>query len=321
MTREKKELPLLVFPEGKSSKVLKALNTVSQEKIMRPVLFGYESEVREKIDELELEYLKDIPIHRPSTHPKYKKYVETLYKMRQRKGVTQAEAERLLNNPHYFASMAVHAGDANGMISGATENYADCVRPILEIIGTTKDHVASGLILMLFKDKMYFLADTTVNINPTAEQIAISAIHASKVAQYFKVEPRIAMLSYSNFVGKKETPRKMKEAAQIVKQLQPNLTVDGEMQADTAVNPNVIEQIFPFSEIKNGANILMFPNLDSGNIAYKLIQQLSEGEVLGPFLMGVKKPANVLQRTCSVDDIINTIVLTAIETHAYPVGK
>lgn len=164
---------------------------------------------------------------------------------------------------------------------------------------------------------MLFFADTTVNIEPTAEQLAHIAIHISRVAQYFNIEPRIAMLSFSNFTAREDNPKKMRRAAQIVRDLDPNLVVDGEMQADTAVNPEIVERIFPFSSIKGGANILIFPNLDAGNIAYKLVQQLGGGEVLGPFLMGVRKPANVLQRTCTVNDIINSVVLTAVETQAY----
>jgi malate dehydrogenase (oxaloacetate-decarboxylating)(NADP+) len=162
-----------------------------------------------------------------------------------------------------------------------------------------------------------FFADTTMNINPTAEQLASIAVHASKVARYFGLEPKIAMLSFTNFAGRADTPRKMQEAARIVKQRHPEIIVDGEMQADTAVNGEIVERIFPFCDIKGGANILIFPNLDAGNIAYKLVQQLSGGEVLGPFIMGVKKPANVLQRTCTVDDIVNTIAITALEAQAY----
>ncbi len=311
------ELPTLIFPEGKSEKVLKALNAIEREKIIHPILLGDEIEVRQKMEDLGLDNLIDIPIYRPPNHSHYKNYVESFYQMRQRKGVMLSESERLMSDPYYFASMAVHLGDADGMISGAIQNYADCVRPILEIIGTTKNRVASGLIMMLFKDKMYFLADTTVNIDPTAQQIATTAIYASKAAEFFGIEPHIAMLSYSNFVGKLENPKKMKEAARLVKKFHPELSVDGEMQADTAVNGEITRRIFPFCHLKDGANILIFPNLDAGNIAYKLIQQLSEGEVLGPFLMGIQKPANVLQRTCSVDDIINTIVLTALATQEY----
>ena len=315
--KTKRDVPRLIFPEGSSERILKALNTIHNEKIIEPILVGYENEIHLTIERLELENLSHIQIHRPSISPNYRKYVEHLHQMRHRKGVMHAEAERLILDPHYFASMAVHLGYADGLIAGATQNYADCVRPILEIIGTTKDSFASGLIIILFKDRMFFLADTTVNVNPTAQQLATAAIHASQVARFFGAEPRVAMLSYSNFVSKHENPRKMKEAALLVKQAEPDLIVDGEMQADTAVNSDIMKRIFPFCHIKKGANVLIFPNLDSGNIAYKLIQQLSEGEVLGPFLMGVRRPANVLQRTCSVEDVINTIVLTAVEAQNF----
>ena len=317
----KQDLPILIFPEGSSEKILKALNTISQENIIHPILLGYEKEIQRTIDQLELDHLRNLTTYHPPKHPRHQEYVQAFYNMRHRKGVLYAEAERRISDPYYFAPMAVHKGHADGMISGATRNYAACVRPILEIIGPTRAGVASGLIIMLFKDKMYFLADTTLNINPTAQQIATSAVHASKVARFFGVTPRIAMLSYSNFVGKHENSKKMQQAAELVKQSHPHLVVDGEMQSDTAINPDIIHRIFPFCRIKEGANILMFPNLDSGNISYKLIQQLSEGEVLGPFLMGVNKPANVLQRTCSVEDIVNTIVLTALEAQTYKKNK
>jgi malate dehydrogenase (oxaloacetate-decarboxylating)(NADP+) len=169
---------------------------------------------------------------------------------------------------------------------------------------------------VMFKDRMLFFTDTAVNIDPNAEQIASIAIHAARVAEYFGIEPRIAMLSYSNFTSQGKSPSKMLEATEIVRKNYPHLKVDGEMQADTAVNPDIVKRIFPFCEIQDGANILVFPNLDAGNIAYKLVQQLGGGEVIGPFLMGVRKAANVLQRTCTVDDVFNTLVMTALEAQA-----
>lgn len=313
----KSDVPIIIFPEGTSTKILRALNSVYHEKIIRPVILGYPEVIREKIKDLELEDLKNIPIVQPSKHKSYEKYVQSLFESRKRKGVLKTEAERLMSDPHYFAAMAVKMGDAHGMVSGATNNYANCVRPILQIIGTGRGAVACGLNMVLFEEKILFFADTTVNINPTAEQLASIAIYVSKVAQYFKIEPRIAMLSFTNFTGEYESPKKMQRAADIVREKHPELIVDGEMQADTAVSPDIMKRIFPFSSIKTGANILIFPNLDSGNIAYKLVQQLSGGEVLGPFLLGTKKPANVLQRTCTVNDIINTIVLTSLEAQAY----
>lgn len=311
-----KPLPLIIFPEGSSTKVLKAIHAVVQEGICRPMILGYPETVKATIKKLGFLELLDCPIVQPSAHPRFNDYVKKMFEMRQRKGVMFREAERLLSNPDYFAAMAVHLGDADGMVTGATQNYSDCVRPILEVIGSGRRGTASGLNMVIFKNKMLFFADTAVNIDPTAEQCATFAIHAARVAEYFKIQPRIAMLSYSNFRSKGDNPSKMKRAADIVKKHYPHYICDGEMQADTAVNPDVVERIFPFCDIKNGANILVFPNLDSGNISYKLVQSLGGAEVIGPFLMGVKRPANVLQRTSNVEDIVNTTALTALEAQA-----
>lgn len=310
------KLPLIIFPEGSSAKILKAIHIIMSENLIRPVLLGYPEQVREKIEELGLHELKDLPIVQPSQHPKFSAYAESLFILRQRKGVMHSEAQRLIADPDYFAAMAVENGDADGMITGATRNYADCVRPILQIIGPGKRKTASGLNLVIFKNKMVFFADTAVNIDPTAEQVATIAIHAARVAEYFRIQPRIAMLSYTNFQSKGTNPAKMKAAADIVKKHYPHYIVDGEMQADTAVNTEIVDRIFPFCDVKNGANILVFPNLDAGNISYKLVQQLGGAEVIGPFLMGVKRPANVLQRTCTVEDIVSTVALTALQTQA-----
>ncbi|MCB0343441.1 MAG: NADP-dependent malic enzyme, partial [Bdellovibrionales bacterium] len=157
------DLPIIVFPEGRSEKVLRALNTLAQENICRPILLGYEKVIRDRINEFELEEIKDIPIFQPSLHEKYDEYAEELYKMRQRQGIMKAEAERLMSDPYYFAAMAVHKGDADGLVSGAIQNYADAVRPILQIIGTDRYNLASGLNIVLFKEKMYFFSDTTIN--------------------------------------------------------------------------------------------------------------------------------------------------------------
>lgn len=313
---KKEKVPLMIFPEGSSTKVLKAIHTIVQEEIVRPVLLGYPEQVKAKINELGFDELLDLPIVHPSQHPKFNVYADKLFELRQRKGVMWREAERLMSNPDYFAAMAVHMGDADGVVTGATQNYADCVRPILEIIGSGHRGVASGLNIVMFKNKMFFFADTAVNIDPTAEQCATFAIHAARVAEYFKIQPRIAMLSYSNFRAKGTNPSKMQQAAEIVRRNYPHYIVDGEMQADTAVSHDIVERIFPFCEVKGGANILVFPNLDAGNISYKLVQQLGGAEVVGPFLMGVKKPANVLQRTCTVEDIVNSTALTALQAQA-----
>ncbi len=309
-------VPLLAIPEAASPSMLRALHTVMEEGVVRPILLGRPEEVAPLIEELDSDLLRDLPVYRPSKHPHFQKYINEFLKLRQRKGVMYAEARKLMMDPQYFAAMMVRMGDADALITGTTQNYAECVRPILQVIGPGTLNTASGLNFVLVNHKLILFADTAVNIDPSAEQLANIAIHASKVARYFGISPKIAMLSYSNFTGKSGSPAKMKRAVELVKERCPDLIIDGEMQADTAVKPEIVERIFPFCEIKDGANILIFPNLDAGNIAYKLVQQLGGGEVIGPFLMGVKKPANVVQRTGSIDDIINGMILTALQAQA-----
>lgn len=307
------KLPIIVFPEGTSSKILKAVSVLVGEHICEPLLLGNPDRVREKIKALDLRNLGEVKIQLPVSSDKYILYAKELYKRRCRKGVQMAEAERLMADPNYFASMMVELGDADGLVNGASQNYPDAVRPILQTIGTGKDGVASGLNLVLLEDRFLLLADTTVNINPTAEQLSTIALQAARVMEYFNQKPQIAMLSYSNFTGLSGTPSKMQLAAQLVKQKRPDFIVDGDIQSDAAVNPEILSRIFPFCELKEGANILVFPNLEASNIAYKLLQQLGKGEVIGPFLMGVRRSANVLQRTTTVDAIVNSVVLTTLE--------
>ncbi len=309
---ESKHIPRIVFPEAHSERVLRALTIIKEEQIAIPILVGYPDVVKEKIESLGIKNLDDVTIIHPSKYEGHEKYFKAFYERRKRKGVTLNEASRLMADPAYFAAMTVEMGDADAIITGATQNYADAVRPILRTIGTTKDGVAGGLIIMVFKDKVLFFLDTTVNIDPTAEQLASLSLYAAEVAQFFGITPKVAMLSFSNFTGMYSSPKKMQIAAQLVKQRFPDMIVDGEMQADTAVNESIRKKFFPFSQIDGGANILMFPNLDSSNIGYKLVQQLSNGEVLGPFLLGVRKPAHVLQRSCNVEDIVNVAAITAL---------
>jgi len=290
------DLPKIGFPEAHSEKVLKACNIILEEGIARPVLYGYPEVIKKKIQTLGLSQLADVEIHRPSQHANLSLYAQTLYEMRKRKGVNLPEATRLMADPNYFGTMAVHLGDLDAVINGATQNYATSVKPILEIIGKTKAGVASGLIIVVLKDRVLFFSDCTLNVNPSAEDLASIAIDAAEIAQYFEIEPRIAMLSYSNFAAKHESPQKMKRAAEIVKDRFPHLIVDGEMQADTAVDPSIILEQFNFSELKKGANILMFPDLSSGNIAYKLLPRLGNPETPEPFPFVLRKPSPSFQR-------------------------
>lgn len=309
--------PRIVFPEGNSKRILKAVNTLMNEQIMQPVLLGYPQEIKNLIQEMELDNLQEVEIINPSHSDLSANYVDAFYKLKKRRGILKKEAARLMKDPNYFGAMMVHSNHAAAVITGATQNYVDSVRPILQIIGTGKRKIISGMNIILIKDQILFFADTTVNINPSAQDIANIAIHAARVAKGLNIEPRIAMLSFSNFTSRQENPKKMKEAAELVKQWYPDWMVDGEMQADTAVNPHIIKNIFPFCRIQTGANVLLFPNLDAGNIAYKLVQQLGSGEVLGPFLMGAAKPANVVQRTGTTEEVANTIVMTCLKIQAY----
>jgi malate dehydrogenase (oxaloacetate-decarboxylating)(NADP+) len=305
--------PRIVFPEGGSSKILKAIRTLVEENICEPILLGYPDVVKEKIASLGLQNLEKVKVIHPSKHSSFESYAEELFRRRQRKGIMRSEALRLMSDPNYFATMMVEMGEADGLVTGSTLNYGEAVKPILQTIGVGKDSVPAGINLMLLEDRMICLADTTVNINPTAEQLAKIALQCAQVMEYFGETPQIAMLSYSNFTSREGTPSKMQKAKELVKQMNPHLAVDGDMQADTAVNADIAQRIFPFCELKKGANILIFPNLESSNISYKLLQQLGKGEVLGPFLIGVRQSANVLQRTTTVENIVNSVVLTALE--------
>ncbi len=305
-------IPKIVFPEGTSSKILKSLKTCQEEKICQPIILGYPEHILEKAKAHDVN-LAGIEILNPTTHPKLNAYAQKLFESRQRKGINIKEAERLMMEPSYFAAMMVNEGDADGMINGATTDYAKAVRPILHTIGITKNAVPAGLNIVLADNRLLFFTDTTVNFNPTAEQLARIAIQTAQVSEHFGQKARIAMLSFSNFSGNDGTPAKMKRAAEIVRELRPDLLVEGDMQADTAVNQEIQDRIFPFSGLKGEANVLVFPNLESANISYKLLQQLGKVEVLGPFLMGVRRAANVLQRTTTEDTIFSSVVLTALE--------
>jgi len=307
-------LPTIVFPEGYSEKVLRACQVIAEERVARPIILGNETNVRKTIKDLQLSYLKDVQVIQPIKTDRFHIYAKKLHEMKKRKGITLTESERLVYDPNYYGAMMVHMGDADGLINGVTQSYAEGVRPILRVLGTNPGDVAAGLYLIVQKNRTLFFADTTVNIDPTAEQLARIACASADVARFFDVDPRIAMLSFSNFGSSRYAQStKMMNAADLVRKMRPDLIVDGEMQADTAVDPGLVKELFPFCEIKDGANVLIFPDLNSGNICYKLIHKLGNAEAIGPILMGVTKPANVMQRSTDVNDILNMAAITAIQ--------
>jgi malate dehydrogenase (oxaloacetate-decarboxylating)(NADP+) len=218
--------------------------------------------------------------------------------------------------------MMVRLGDADGLIGGLTTHYPDTIRPALQVIDVRPEvsEVAGVYLLITAKGDLYFLADATVNIEPSAEQLAEIAIMAAEKARRFNVEPRIAMLSFSNF-GSTRHPlaEKVRRAVELVRQRAPGLMIDGEMQADTAVTPQIIDETYPFSTLKGGANVLVFPTLEAGNIAYKLLQRIGGAEAIGPLLTGLSKPVHVLQRGSEVNDIVHVAAVAVVD--AQEVGK
>ena len=315
---EKMGLPKVYLPEGENHKILTALNTLVVEKIIEPVLIGDQKIIDKKIKELGLSNLKGIKAITPKQSDRFSHYVEEFQKIKKEKNFSKKEAEDLIAQNNYFASMAVQLADGDGMMTGVTDSFANSIRPCLSIIGSGKRNIVAGVNIVLLNKKVLFFADTAVNVNPTAEQMAHIAIYSSMVAEFLSIEPRVALLSFVNFSdSKEESPQKIKEAVRLVRQWKPHLKIEGEVQADIAVNEDIAKEIFPKFSYDKGANVLVFPNLDSGNIAYKLVQQLGAGEVLGPLLMGIKKPVNVAQRTCNVDDVINSLILTGLKVYAY----
>ena len=305
----------VVFPEGDHEKILRACHILVDEKIAKPILLGNPEKIRTKALEAGIE-LNGMEVVDPATSSRRGQYAEELYRLRQRRGVTRLQAPELISEHDLFGSMMVHLGDADALVSGVTQNYADVIRPALEVIRVREDvHKVSGLYALITRrGDIYFLADTTVNIEPTAEDLAEIALCAAQTARQFDVVPRVAMLSFSNFGSTKHPlTEKVRRAVELVKRADPTLMVDGEMQADTAVVPEILEETYPFSSLRGAANVLIFPDLTSGNIAYKLLMRIGGAEAIGPILMGMSKPVHVLQRGCEVEDIVKMAAIAVLD--------
>ena len=305
----------IAFPEGSHPRIMKAAVLAADEGIASPILIGNEKEIRATAEEHGID-LSRATIVDPKSYSKTGDYITEYYQLRQRKGVLHVEAsKRIRSNRNYFGAMMVHKGDADGMISGLTSHYPDTIRPALEIIGKDERFQrVSGLYIMTTKRTSYFLADTTVNIDPSAEELADIAICAADTALQFNVKPVVAMLSFSNFGSTPaESSLRMREAVEIVRRRRPDIVIDGEMQADTAVVPDILAETFPFSLIQGGANVLIFPSLDAGNIAYKLLNRIGNAGAIGPILMGLKKAVHVLQRGADINDIMNMIAIAVMD--------
>ena len=310
----------IVFPEGEEDKILRAAQILLTEKIAVPILLGNEDLITKRSQEMFLD-LDGIEIIDPANCDKREDYIQSLLAKRQRKGVTQSGARRrMLNNYNYFGAMMVAKGDADSMLSGINHHYPETIRPALEVIGKQdKLSKVHGMYMMVFKKKVVFFSDATVDVDPTAEELAETAILTAEKVRQFGIEPRVAMLSFSNF-GSSSHPSavKVKKATSLVKQQAPNLVVDGEMQANVALDPDFMASQYPFSDLKGDANVFIFPDLQSGNISYKLLSKLGGAEAVGPILMGMEHPVHVLQRGDDVVDIINMAAVAVVDAQEHP---
>jgi len=312
--RAQAEPKRIVFPEGEEEKILRAAAIIVDEKIAQPILLGSRTLIHQRIKELGLD-LEGVEIINPSKSPKLDEYVTGYYKERQRKGITRFDAERHLKMHNIFGMVMVKRGDADGLISGLTQHYPETVRPALQIIGK-KEGVSkiAGLYMLIFKNQTIFVADATVNIEPTAEELAEIAMLAAEKVKQLGIEPRIAMLSFSNF-GSTKHPlvEKVQQAVKLVRQRAPHLVIDGEMQADTAVVPEIVNEFYPFSTLKGDANVLICPDLTSANITYKLLSRLGGATAIGPILLGIRKPVYLLIPSNDVSDIVNITAMAVFE--------
>jgi malate dehydrogenase (oxaloacetate-decarboxylating)(NADP+) len=302
----------VVFGEGEEPGIIRAAAAIEEQGIGHPILLGRPEIVSQKVQDLGLAF--EPTAIEPQFSAQYEAYCRTFFGMRQRKGITWSRARALMRRRSYFGPMMVQTGDADAYVSGLTHNYPEIIRPALQIVGTAPGvFKAAGMYIMLARDKVYFFSDATVNIDPSAEDLAEIACLAADAACRFDVQPRIAMLSVSNF-GSTRHPfaEKVRRAVEIVRERRPDLAVDGEMMADTAVVPEIMENLYPFSQVRD-ANVLIFPNLESANVAYKLLQRLGDAEAIGPVLLGMGKAVHVLQRGDEVRDIVNIAALAVVD--------
>ncbi|MEM7029105.1 MAG: NADP-dependent malic enzyme [Chloroflexota bacterium] len=302
----------IVFAEGEEDKIIRAAAIIKAEGIGEPILLGRSQTIKQKIERLGLEF---VPIVLdPQDSDKIETYSTAFFEKRQRKGVTASQANNLVRRPGYFGPMMVEMGDADAYLSGLTHDYPEVIRPALQTVGTAEGvSKVAGMYIIIVRDQVYFFADTTVNIDPSAEDLAEIASLAAEEVRRFDIEPRLALLSFSNF-GSTRHPltAKIQQAVKLIRERHPDVAVEGEMMADTALVSGIVDDLYPFSQVKE-ANVLIFPNLESANIAYKLMHRMGGAEAIGPVLMGMGKPVHILQRGDDVRDIVNIAALAVVD--------
>ena len=304
----------IVFPEGDQPRVLRACRMVAEEGIAEPIVIGDEAEIVSQLQELG--YDRDfLHIVDPARFERREEYAEELYRLRQRKGVSLTEARERLRHRRYFGPMMVRMGDADGLVGGLLHHFSETVRPALQIIGLDPGAKrVAGLYMMVLQSEVLFFADPVINIDPTAEEVAEIAVQTANMARAFDVEPRVAMLSFSTF-GSSDHPQaqKMRRATELVRATHPDLIVEGEMQADLALQPESLIEAYPFAQLGGRANVLIFPDLSSANIAYRLVNTLAGAEAVGPILMGLDKPVHLMPPNSTVEQIVQLAAIAVVD--------
>lgn len=320
--KAKKNPKIIVLPEGEEPRMIKAAETIINEGLASLILLGIEENINSKAQDLGVNLSNKIQIINPKASEKFEEYAESYYQLRKHKGVSLDEAYQLLENPLYFGALMVYHDDADGLVAGSINATGDVFRPALQTIKTAPGiNIVSSSFIMVVPDCPYgekgimVFADCALNPEPNAEQLADVAIASATTGKALVgFEPRVAMLSFSTKgSGKHPLVDKVIEATKIAKEKKPELLIDGELQADAALIPSIGERKAPNSKIAGKANVLIFPDLHSGNIAYKLIERLAKAEAIGPISQGMKKPVNDLSRGCSVEDIVNVVAITVLQ--------
>ncbi len=308
----------IVFPEGDDPRILKAARILADDGIAEPILLGDPDAIRRQADDADVT-LEEITLANPRTSAHLDGFAQQMWERRRRKGITLREARDRVRDPMYHALLMLRAGQADAVVAGVDMYYPDAMRPALEVIGAEpgRRHV-SGIYMMVLPQQTFFFADCTVNIDPDAETLAEIASAAAQFVQRLGIEPRVALLSFSNF-GSVRHPAadKVQRAVALLHEREPALQADGEMQADTAVVERILMKTYPFSKLKGAANVLIFPNLDAANISYKLLDRIGGAEAIGPILVGMAQPVHVLQRGSDVDDIVNMAVIAAVDAQEH----
>jgi malate dehydrogenase (oxaloacetate-decarboxylating)(NADP+) len=308
----------IAFPEGTNEKVLKAAAMAAEERIVEPVLLGKASIIQEQAKRLEID-ISRFEVIEPPLDSRFASYVEAHYQAQSRKGMTKNEAERSVRLENIFANLMLAHGDVEGVVCGVDRSFPEMMRPILQTVGLRDGvNAASALFLVSINEQLYFFSDTAINITMTSEKLAEVAVMSAEFAESMGVTPRVAMLSYSNFGSNThESAQMVRDARDMVIAKKPGLQIDGEMQADTAVMHSILKENYPFCQLDGPANVLVFPDMQSANISFKLLQRLGGARVVGPIILGLKAPAYVLQRHATSDEIFNIITVAVAQAEIH----